>query len=126
MPGRQLETNPTISFDPNDPVILSLRRYAKPKGYSRMRADKRIEWTFGCSLDNAELVLSWDPSKLDPNALRIWKEMTIAVLNVGTKIGLSRARVRDQIALREIKRGLAARERNEGVIESTSVGESMG
>jgi hypothetical protein len=92
------------------PSSPSIEDTPDPQAFNRWPAGKRLEWTFQCSLANLELVLSWDPPSLDREHLRAWKEVAVAVLNCGARIGLSRAKSVDGRALAENKAGLAKRD----------------
>jgi hypothetical protein len=65
-----------------------------------------LEYVFDCSLDLLEEIVAWDPEKLDRHQLRILKEVAIAVVQVSAKVGLSRARASDELALAEVRANL--------------------
>lgn len=88
------------------PAVIPVRVRARPKGFSAWQVVKRLEWTFGCSLDDIEEVVNWDPNSLDPIRFRAWKEMVLGMLHVGAKFGLQRQRTDDSLALMEVRKRL--------------------
>jgi hypothetical protein len=93
---------------------LSLRCRERPEGWRKWPIGQRFDHLFGCTFDNAEIVLSWDPLILNAHQLSVWKEINRAILNLGGKFALSRARDQSsQAAAAELHRRLDARQQQE-------------
>ena len=91
-----------------------LRRCPMPPDWRSWHAGEKFEYLYVLGFDNAEIVMSWDPLKLDAHQLSVWKETNRAIFNLGGKIALSRARdASSQAAAAELHRRLDARQQQE-------------
>lgn len=99
MPPRLVVSAPTIR----------MRGAVRPKDYVRWNPVRKLEHAFETALDNVQTVLEWDPHSLDNVHFRAWTEVTLAVLNCSAKVGIARARAKDEAALAEIWAGLKRR-----------------
>ncbi len=88
------------------PLPTPTRTRSRPRRYNSWQAAQRLEWTFGCSIDDAEEVVNWDPISLDPIRFKVWKEFVLGVLHIGAKFGLQRQRTDDNLALMEVRKRL--------------------
>jgi hypothetical protein len=94
------------------PSVVPNRQRNRPKDWAAWNEAQRLEYTFGCSLDNLEILLSWEPTQLDDTRFRAWKEATLSVVNIGARYGLQRARIQGDEYLATVRKRLAARDSN--------------
>ena len=97
------------SAAPGLPTIKPNPNHVRPRNWPQMPADERLEFTFGCALDNLFTLISFNPDELDHDRFVAWKEASLAVVTIGAKFGLQRARTTDAEHLAEVKRRLAER-----------------
>jgi hypothetical protein len=84
-----------------------------------MNEAARLEYTYGCGLDNLEVMLSWNPNTLDDTRFRAWKEATLAVVHIAARHGLQSARAASDERLIEVRRRLAQRS-DDGMVVGTA------